>query len=188
MARCFPLYLADIAALWFRQLENGSIGTWNDLIERFMRQFRVHITRPKNVMTLATLKQKTGETLRSYLTRFNVAAASVDRPDPSMVMIEAVSGIADGTEFKNSLTKDPPVDLGEFYHEAEKFLRLEDTNAEREEGEGIDIYTIKGVKPLEKGAETSRGKRKTENDGDRSKRQRREPRFTTYTELSESLE
>ena len=137
MARCFPLYLTDIAALWFRQLDSGSIGTWNDLTERFMRQFRVHITRPKNVMTLATLKQKAGETLRSFLTRFNAAAASVDSPDPSMVMMEAVSGIADGTEFKNSLTKDPPVDLGEFYHEAEKFLRFEDANTEREEGDGI---------------------------------------------------
>ena len=79
-----------------------------------MRQFRVHIARPKNVMTLATLKQKTGETLRSFLTRFNAAVASVDRPDPSMVMMAAVSGIADSTEFKNSLTKDPPMNLGEF--------------------------------------------------------------------------
>ena len=91
MARCFPLYLLDIAALWFRQLESGSIGTWTDLTERFMRQFRVHISRPKNVMSLATLKQKAGESLRNFLTRFNAAAASVDRPDPSMVMTAAVS-------------------------------------------------------------------------------------------------
>ena len=93
------MYLADIAALWFRQLESGSIGTWNDLTERFMRQFRVHIARAKNVMTLATLKKKAGESLRNFLMRFNAAAASVDRPDPSMVMMAAVSGIADGTDF-----------------------------------------------------------------------------------------
>ena len=188
MARCFPLYLTYIAALWFRQLENGSIGTWNGLIERFMRQFRVHITRPKNVMTLATLKQKAGETLRSYLARFNAAAASVDRADLSMVVMAAVSGVADGTEFKNSLTKDPPVDLEEFYNEAEKFLRLEDANAEREEGEGIEVYVLKDKKPLEKDSDKDKGKRRIEDYDDRSKRQRREPRFTTYTELTESLE
>ena len=186
MARCFPLYLTDIAALWFRQLESGSIGTWADLTERFMRQFRVHIARPKNVMTLATLKQKTGETLRSFLTRFNAAAASVDRPDPSMVMMAAVSGIVDSTEFKNSLTKDPPMNLGEFYHEAEKFLRLEDASAEREEED--DVYVIKSGNPPGKGAETSKGKRKAEDNDDRSKWLRREPRFTTYSELNESLE
>ena len=118
MARCFPLYLTDIAALWFRQLESGSISTWTELIERFMRQFRVHISRPKNVMSLATLKQRTGESLRSFLTRFNVAVASVDRLDPSMVLMAAVSGIADGMEFKDSLARDPPMDLGEFYQEA----------------------------------------------------------------------
>ena len=126
--------------------------------------------------------------MRSFLTRFNAAAASVDRPDPSIVMIAAVSGIADGTEFKNSLTKDPPVDLGEFYHEAEKFLRLEDANAEREERDGIEIFAFRDEKPLKKDSDKDRGKRKIENDRDRSKRQRREPRFTTYTELNESLE
>ena len=37
MAWCFPLYMTDIAALWFRQLGSGSIGTWTDLTEKFMR-------------------------------------------------------------------------------------------------------------------------------------------------------
>ena len=188
MDQCFPLYLKDIAALWFRQLENGSIRTCADLTERFMEQFRVHIARPKNVMSLATLKQKAGESLRNFLTRFNAAAASVYRPDPSMVMMAVVSGIADGTEFKNSLTKDPPMDLAEFYHEAEKFLRLEDANAEREEGEGIEVYALKDKKPLENDSGKDKGKRKAEDNGDRSKRLRREPRFTTYSELNESLE
>lgn len=122
MARYFLLYMTDIAALWFRQLESSSIGTWIELIEKFMRQFRVHISRPKNVMSLTTLKQKTEESLRNFLTQFNAAAASVDRPDLSMVLMAGVSGIADGSEFKNLLMRDPPMDLGEFYHEAERFL------------------------------------------------------------------
>lgn len=31
MTRCFPLYLTESTVLWFRQLENGSIRTWNEL-------------------------------------------------------------------------------------------------------------------------------------------------------------
>ena len=55
----------------------------------------------------------------------------MDRPDPSMVLMVAVSGIADNSDFKISLERDPPRDLGEFYHEAERFLRQEDAHAER---------------------------------------------------------
>lgn len=52
-------------------------------MDRFMRQFRVHISRLNSVIMLATLKQRTGESLRSFLTRFNAAVASADRSDPS---------------------------------------------------------------------------------------------------------
>ena len=129
-----------------------------------MRQFRVHISGPKNVMSLAALKQRTEESLRNFLTRFNAAAASVDRPDPSMVLMAAVSGIADGTEFKNSLTRDPPMDLGEFYHEAEGFLRLENANAKREEGEGTEVYAVKGENLPRTNSGTGKGKRKAEDN------------------------
>ena len=108
--------------MWFRQIEEGSIRTWTGLVDRFLRQFRVHINRPKNVMTLTSVKQRTDESLRAFLTRFNAAVASVDRPDPSMVLMAAVSGVRDNSDFKLSLVRDPPMDLGEFFHEADRFL------------------------------------------------------------------
>ena len=114
MAWCFPLYLTDIAALWFRQLESGSIGTWTELIDRFMRQFRVHIVRPRSVLTLTSMKQWKGESLKDFLTRFNAAVASVDRPDPSMALMAVVSGIADNSDFKITLERDPPMISGNF--------------------------------------------------------------------------
>jgi len=115
MARCFPLYLEDIAALWFRQLDNSSIGTWTELVDRFMKQFCIHIARPKGVMTLITIEQRTGESLRNCLTKFNAAVASMDHPDPSMVLMVAVSGIATNTDFKIALDRDPPRDLRNFF-------------------------------------------------------------------------
>ena len=65
---------------------------------------------------------------------------------------------------------------------------MEDANAEREEGEGIEVYALNDKKPLEKDSGKDKGKRKAEDYNDKSKRQRREPQFTTYTELNESLE
>lgn len=35
MGRCFLLYLTDLAAMWFRRLENRSISTWIDLVSKF---------------------------------------------------------------------------------------------------------------------------------------------------------
>jgi len=181
MARCFPLYLEGIAALWFRQLDNGFIGTWTELVDRFMKQFRIHIARPKSVMTLTTMKQRTGESLRNFLTRFNAAVASVDRPDPSMVLIAAVSGIATNTNFKITLDRDPPRDLGEFYHEAERFLRQEDAKADRE---GVNAIMNEG--PSGGGSNTDKGKRKAIDSPDGVKQQRRGPRFASYTGLTET--
>ena len=77
MAKCFPLFLADITSMWIRQLETESIYNWNMLVARFLEQFRVHIARPKNVMSLTAIKQRPRETPRSFLERSNVAAASV---------------------------------------------------------------------------------------------------------------
>ena len=73
-------------------------------MERFLGQFRVHVKRPKNVMTMTSVKQRMYESLRAFLTRFSVAVASVDRPDPSMVLMAAVSGVRDNSDFKVSLT------------------------------------------------------------------------------------
>ncbi len=108
MARCFPLFLLDLAMLWFRKLENGSIRTWGELVECFMRQCRIHVTRPKSVMTLASIKQRTGESIKDFLLRFNATVASIDHPDPSMISTAAVAGVYEGMEFKDSLARDPP--------------------------------------------------------------------------------
>lgn len=131
MGWCFLLYLTDLTTLWFRQLDNGSISTCAELVHKFMEQFRVHISRPKNVMTLSSVKKRTGETVRSFLISFNAIAAAVDRPDPSVVLMAGVSRVTSKADFKVDLERDPPIDLFEFYHE-------EDVEAEKEEINAVD--------------------------------------------------
>lgn len=185
MARCFPLYLSDLAALWFRQLETGSIGTWSELVDCFMRPFRVHVTRPKSVMTLASIKQRTGEFIKDFLLRFNVTVTSVDRLDPSMILMAAVAGVAEGTKFKDSLTKDPPQDLGEFFHKAEKFIRLEESRIESRE---INTAQSEGTSREQSGADKGKRKQDDRHDGPNKRKKFREPRFRQYTDLTAGLE
>lgn len=185
MARCFPLYLTDIAAMWFRQLEEGSIRTWTELVDRFLRQFRVHIKRPKNVMTLTSVKQREDESLRAFLTRFNAAVASVDRPDPSMVLMAAVSRVREDSDFKVSLIRDPPLDLGEFFHEAERFLRQEDACADLKMKE---VNATEGGGSSSRGLDKDKGKRKLDDDSGKARKRWKDPKFSTYTRLNETLE
>ena len=187
MARCFPLYLSDLAALWFRQLENGSVGSWTELAKKFIRQFWVHIVRPKNMMTLTTIKQRPGEMIRAFLTRFNTVVASVDRPDPSMVLMAAVSGIAEKTDFMKSLARDPPRDLGEYYLEAERFMRQEDAEVEERTSDG-EVFIAEKSSGGNPDKDKGKGKRKAGDGYNRPKRQWKEPKFPSYADLNESLE
>ena len=108
------------------------------------------MTRPKSVMTLSSIKQRAGESIKDFLLRFNVTVTSVDRPDPSMILMAAVAGVAEGTKFKYSLTKGPPQDLGEFFHKAEKFIRLEESRAERLE---TNVVQSEGTSREQSGAD-----------------------------------
>lgn len=91
-----------------------------------------HISRSKNVMTLASMKQWVEETLGKFLKRFNAAAIAIDKPDPSMVLMTPVSGIEAKMNFKVALERDPPRDVVKFYHEAERFLCQEDAEVDEE--------------------------------------------------------
>lgn len=153
-----------------------------------MRQFQIHIARPKSVMALTSMKRLKGESLKDFLTRFNAVVASVDQHDPSMVLMAAVLGIANNLDFKISLERDPSMDFEEFYHETERFLRQEDAKADRDGREEAEVYAIRGGGPAKKDSNKDKEKRKTKDNSDGSKRLRRKPRFTSYTELTETLE
>lgn len=156
--------------MWIRQLEAESINNWNMLVARFIEQFRVHIARPKNVKSLTTIKQRPRETLRSFQERFDVAAASVDRHEPSMVLMAAVSGVLDSSEFKKSLHRDPTRNRGDFYLEEDRFLREEEATFEKKI---LDVNMLETGEPSDYG----KGKEKAAVKNDRNTLPRRGPRY-----------
>lgn len=105
-------------------------------------------------MTPASMKQRSGETLRSYVTRFNVAATAVDKPDISIILMAAVSGVASNTDFKVALENDPPMDLTKFYHEAEENVKAE--------GVEINVVDDRGLSGVGNGKD--KGKRRADDD------------------------
>lgn len=89
------------------------------------------------------LKELFNQVLRSYLTMFNAAATTVHKLNPSIVLMAVVSGVASKTAFKIALERDPPVDLADFYYQADRFLQQE--GAEANESVEVNIINDRGL-------------------------------------------
>lgn len=116
-----------------------------------------------------------GETLRSYLTRFNAATAAADKLDSCIILMAAVSRVASKTDFKVALERDSPTDLAKFYHNAERYLRQEDA-----ETEDVEIKVVDDRKLSKAENEKDKGKGRTNDNFEKPKRQRRESKFSSY--------
>ena len=66
MCKYFPIYLTDLATMWFCRLESGSIDSCSELIQSFKNQFRIHMVQPKDPITLTDIKQRDRESLVNY--------------------------------------------------------------------------------------------------------------------------
>lgn len=132
-------------------------------------------------MTLSNIKQMLGKTLRNYLMRFNEAAATVDKRDLSIILMAAVFGVASKTDFKIALEMNSSMDLMEFYHEAERYLRQENAEVDNANINVVDDGGLSGV-----GYGKEKGKRKADNDFEGPKRRRRESKFPSYIDLTET--
>lgn len=82
-----------------------------------------------------------------------------------MILMVAVSAVADKTDFKVALEQDLSMDLAEFYHEAERYQHQEDTEVDKEE---INIVDGGGSSGARSGKD--KGKRKMDDGFEGSKR------------------
>jgi hypothetical protein len=78
------LYLKDSVRDWFRGLSKGSIKSWDDLVDAFVKKFQATYKRPVGIEELRQCHQKPKESIRSYIGCFtkllNAAEdVSVDR-------------------------------------------------------------------------------------------------------------
>jgi hypothetical protein len=82
--QCLQLYLKESAQAWSRGLPKGSIRSWEDLVDSFVKNFQATYKRPVGIEELRQSHQKPKEAMRAYIGRFtkllNAAEdVSVDR-------------------------------------------------------------------------------------------------------------
>ncbi|KAL0355780.1 UNVERIFIED_CONTAM: hypothetical protein Sradi_4024900 [Sesamum radiatum] len=66
-----------LAQQWFNQLPSGSIRSFGEFRSLFLHHFACSKRRQKTIMSLFSLQQREGQSLKEYLQRFNLAALEV---------------------------------------------------------------------------------------------------------------
>ena len=72
------------------------------------------------------IKQREDETLRSYITRFNKEALSIDEADNKILVVAFTKGLRKG-KFLFSLYKNNPKTMSEVLYRATKYMNAKDT-------------------------------------------------------------
>ena len=79
-----------------------------------------------------SIKQREKETLRSYISRFNKEALSIDEADDKILVVAFTNGLKKG-KFLFSLYKNDSKTMSEVLHKATKYMNAEDVLLAREE-------------------------------------------------------
>ena len=132
MCRAFPTTLKGAARIWFSRLTPNSISTFKELSAQFTAHFIGGHRYKKSTAYLMSIKQRKDETLRSYISRFNKEALSIDEVDDKILVAAFINGLRKG-KFLFSLYKNNPKTMSKVLYRATKYMNAEDALLAREE-------------------------------------------------------
>ncbi|XP_065635625.1 uncharacterized protein LOC136070123 [Quercus suber] len=181
MCRAFPTTLKGPARIWFSRLTPNSISTFKELSAQFTSHFIGGHRYKKSTTCLISIRQREDETLRSYITRFNKEALSIDEADDKILVVAFTNGLWKG-KFLFSLYKNDPKTMSEVLYRATKYMNAEDALLAREERprkreRQVDVRQDQG--------------QKRPRTGDRRDERRPKPpggRFTSFTPLNAPID
>ncbi|XP_022159250.1 uncharacterized protein LOC111025663 [Momordica charantia] len=119
--RAFQIALTDSARLWYRRLPARSISTYSQLRKEFISQFSSRHYDRKTATHLATIRQKEGETLREYVTRFLEEQLKVAHCSDDSAMCYFLTGLAD-ENLTVKLGEEAPATFAEVLQKAKKVI------------------------------------------------------------------
>ena len=140
------------------------------------------------------VKHKDGESLRSYLTKFNREVLLVNKADDMVVLTAFISGLK-LDNFLFSMHKDPPSTMAERMYEAQKYMNREDALQARDVASGKKRKFNMDDRPndsrMKKQRTHERGNKDQKRHEDRRHEDRRHEdrrklggRFTSFTPLT----
>ena len=104
MCKAFPTMLKGLARIWFSRLTPNSISTFKELSAQFTSHLIGGHRYKNSTVCLMSIRQREDEMLRSYITRFNKEALSIDEVDNKILVAAFTNGLRKG-KFLFSLYK-----------------------------------------------------------------------------------
>ena len=91
------------------------------------------------------IKQREDKTLRSYITRFNKEALSIDKADNKILVAAFINGLRKG-KFLFSLYKNDLKTMSDVLYKATKYMNVEDALLAQKKGKTEDTRQERGCK------------------------------------------
>ena len=132
MCKAFPTTLKGAARICFSRLTPNSINTFKELSAQFTAHFIEGHRYKKSTTCLMSIKQQEDKTLRSYISRFNKKALSIDEVDDKILVAAFKNRLRKG-KFWFSLYKNDPKTMSKVLYRATKYMNAEDILLAREE-------------------------------------------------------
>ena len=118
--------------IWFSRLTPNSVNTLKELSAQFTSHFIRGHRYKRSTACLMSIKQREDKTLRSYITRFNKEALSIDEADDKILVAAFTNGLRKG-KFLFCLYKNDLKTMTDVLYRATKYMNAEDTLLSREE-------------------------------------------------------
>ena len=125
MCRAFPNTLKGPARVWFSKIPPNSVSTFEELSKLFVNNFIGGQRHKRSLSSLLTIGQGENESLRSFITRFNREALSVDEVDDKLLLAAFHNGV-NFDLFIHKLYEKEPQSMAELVHSAQNFMNAKD--------------------------------------------------------------
>ena len=132
MCKAFPTTLKGAARIWFSRLMPNSVSTFKELSAQFTMHFIGGHRYKKSTACLMSIRQREDETLRSYISRFNKEALSIDEVDDKILVAAFTNGLRKG-KFLFSLYKNDSKTMSKVLYRATKYMNVKDMLLARKE-------------------------------------------------------
>ncbi|GKV21495.1 hypothetical protein SLEP1_g31472 [Rubroshorea leprosula] len=125
MCKIFPSTLRGNARTWYYNLPPRSISSYTEMASAFATKFsNIRLIR-KTTSELMRVKQRDGESLKNYMSRFNDAVLEVSSFDQAVGITVVISGLKHD-RFRDSLIKHAATTFSEMNDRSLKFITAEE--------------------------------------------------------------
>ena len=131
ICKVFLSNLRPVAMRWFDGLEEGSIGSYEELTRAFGAWFVMCSMVPRPLNSLVSMAMREGETLKTYSDRYWETFNEIDGDFEDMAIRTFKVGLPKEHDLRTSLTMKPAKSMRQFIDHINKHKQVEEDQTQR---------------------------------------------------------